>query len=120
MERDPFQRISTSSRHKYIKIARLLTAPLLAAYRQLMTLRITANDSMRCDDQLSPYERNIDTPENEESTLRDRLEREALFPQADLDQQPNPPIPLAAARTCNSDPFANSDSAFRLAECEVV
>ena len=101
--------ISPSLRHCLIKIATQLTAPLLDAYRQMVTLTVTTKDAHRIQQSaITPHQspsRNIHT---QEDPIRECQEWMALHPQLSPSESPPPLQTIEALSTINDSDLCAS------------
>jgi hypothetical protein len=112
-------RLSSASRHRYIKIARRLTAPLIAAYKEMVAITITKRDRAQgTRDYSLPDDHDLDILPNEyDSTFfshLDHLELAALHPQSESDNLD--PLSLNTDRVLNPTQYTISDSSLRMPE----
>ena len=109
--------LAGTTRHKYISLARQLSAPLLTAYRQIIDINVTQRDRAQgFRDYLPPEHDELEEPPRTELTLthHHHLELAALHPQRDSDT--NAPLPLTTDRLISTTGYSISDSTFRMAE----
>ena len=130
--------VSSTSRHQYIKVAKLLTAPLLVAYHAMINMSIAKRDRLQGSDDYTPptesCNRTHSSPTSHSSQqiqlglssleLRyeecdtfsyiEHLELASMHPQ--MESESTDLLLLSTDRVLTHTPFTISDSAMRLAE----
>ncbi len=102
---------TSATRYKYMGIARKLTAPLLKAYHEIITITITQRDMEQGAVEYIP----IDDEQDEWTmTTRQQLEQEALHVQGPLSAEE--PLLSSVRRVSLTNTFTLSDSTLRIAE----